>query len=296
VHFLRLLEYVLVRLLLAVLQGMPYEAALKFGSLLGKVASVLARPMKAQARRNLDQSYTAPEKSRTDRILRGVFDTLGRHAAEFAHLARRRGRGFTLVNPEILTEAHRQARGIILVSAHLGCFARLVVVPSLLGIPASAIMKKQRNVRLHRWVIGLMKRHFKVDVLLKTNAVDHIAVELQRGRMVGFFADQHPRHGGVEGVFFGRPVRIPPGPAVYARRCGAPIVILTLHSRADGTHVARFEGPIRADGTLEDISRRWLSVLEDRIREHPEEWMWMHRRWRAEAGGDPVPDPVRRPG
>jgi len=267
---------------------MPYEAALRFGSVLGRMAFIVARPMRAQARRNLDQSYTPVlEKCRSDAILRGVFDTLGRHAAEFAHLTRRRGRGFTLENPGILTEAHRQARGIILVSAHLGCFARLVVVPSQLGIPASAIMKKQRNERLHRWVIGLMKRHFQVDVLLKTNAVDHIAIELQRGRMVGFFADQHPRHGGVEGVFFGRPVRIPPGPAVYARRCGTPIVILTLHSRPDGTHVARCEGPIRAEGTLEEISRRWLSVLEDRIREHPEEWMWMHRRWRVEEGGGP---------
>src|SRR5437764_1474973 len=106
---------------------MPYEAALKFGSLLGRVAFVLARPIKAQARRNLDRSYPPGlEKCRSDQILQGVFDTLGRHAAEFAHLARRRGRGFTLENPEILVEAHRQTRGIILVSAHLGCFARLV--------------------------------------------------------------------------------------------------------------------------------------------------------------------------
>jgi lauroyl/myristoyl acyltransferase len=45
-------------------------------------------------------------------------------------------------------------------------------------------------------------------------------------------------------------------------------------------HVVRFDGPVSTDGSHEEISQRWLAILEARIREHPEQWMWMHRRWR----------------
>lgn len=278
---IRLLEFIVVRVVLAVLQALPYPVALRVGTVLGRLLFQVAWSSRARARSNLEAAFPSLAASKQlNEISRGVFETLGRHAAEFAHMIRRRRQGFTILNADILSSAHRQSKGVILVSAHLGCFSRLALVPGMLEIPASAIMKKQSNNRLHQWVIGLMRSHFQVDVLLKSDAADLVGQELQRGRMVGFFADQRPRHGGVEGVFFGRHVRIPTGPAVYARRYGSPIVVLTLANLPDGSHVARCEGPVSAEGSLEDVSRRWLAILEDRILDHPEQWMWMHRRWK----------------
>jgi KDO2-lipid IV(A) lauroyltransferase len=277
------LEYLLVRMLLAVLQGMPYAAALRFGSLPGVLAYWLASVPRRRTESNLQLACGgALDAMRTEAITRGAFDTMGRPAAEVAPLARRGHRGFTLENPEILERAHRLGRGIILVSAHMGCFARLMLVPKLMGIPASPIMKKQRNRRLLQWNMELMKDHFDLDVLLKTTAVDHIPGELQLGRLVGFFADQHPRAGGFPAPYFGRPILVTAGPAVYAKRYGSPIVVLTPVSRSDGTHVARCEGPVSPEGTLEEISRRWLALVEARIHDHTEQWMWMHRRWREQ--------------
>ncbi|MBV8879681.1 MAG: hypothetical protein JO332_06955, partial [Planctomycetaceae bacterium] len=60
-------------------------------------------------------------------------------------------------------------------------------------------------------------------------------------------------------------------------------VVLTLNSKPDGTHVVHVDD-VATGGSLSDLSQRWMSVLENRIREHPEQWMWMHRRWKDAEG------------
>ncbi len=275
------IEYVLVRAFLSALAAIPYPGSLRAIRSLSRLLYIGSRILKRRIRNNLRIAFgNELSPGKFEDVVKGSFETLGRHAVEFSQMIRRRGRGFAVENPEILREAYRKGKGVILVSAHLGCFAKLVLVPPLLGLSASVIMKKQKNRLLQQWVVGLMKRHFGVDVLLKKSAADHVGSELLRGRVVGFFADQRPRGGGVPASFFGQPVDVPSGPAVCAKRYGSPIVVITLHSGSKGAHVARCEGPLISEGSLEDISQRWVDVVEQRIREHPEEWMWMHRRWR----------------
>ena len=278
------IEYVVVRAFLSALAAIPYPESLRTIRTLSRFLYVGSRILKRRIRNNLRIAFgdeLAPEK--TENVVKGAFETLGRHAVEFSQMVRRRDRGFVLEHPEILREAYERGKGVVLVSAHLGCFAKLVLVPPLLGLPASVIMKKQRNRLLQQWVVGLMKRQFGVDVLLKKTAADHVGSELLRGRVVGFFADPRPRGGGVPASFFGHRVDVPAGPAVCAKRYGSPVVVITLSSDAKGNHVARCEGPLSSEGSLEDISQRWVDAVERRIREHPKEWMWMHRRWRPEG-------------
>ena len=278
------IQYVVVRAFLSALAAIPYPGSLRTIRTLSRFLYVGSRILKRRIRNNLRIAFgdeLAPGK--TEDVVKGAFETLGRHAVEFSQMVRRRDRGFVMENPEILREAYERGKGVVLVSAHLGCFAKLVLVPPLLGLPASVIMKKQRNRLLQQWVVGLMKRHFGVDVLLKKTAADYVGSELLRGRVVGFFADQRPRGGGVPASFFGHRVDVPSGPAVCAKRYGSPVVVITLRSGAKGHHVARLEGPLSSEGSLEDISQRWVDVVERRIRENPGEWMWMHRRWRPEG-------------
>ena len=67
------------------------------------------------------------------------------------------------------------------------------------------------------------------------------------------------------------------GPAVYAKRLGCPLFILTAILKPDGSHVLRFTGPISTDGSHEDVTQRWISELEARIREKPDQWSWMRK-------------------
>lgn len=273
-------EYAAARSLLSVVRTLSHKASMRLGSLLGSVAWTFGGSLKRHTFKNLDLAYgdsiTTAEKAR---IARGAFDTLGRNITEVASLACRPYHRLVVENADALHRAYDKGRGVVLVSAHMGCFARLVAVPSLLGMKGACIMKRQKNSRLLDWARAFMKRVFNMHIILKTEAPEEVATYLKDGRLVGFFADQRPRSGGYPGRFFNQPVMIAPGPAICARRYKAPMVVLTLDSRRDGTQVARVDS-VETAGTLQELSQRWMSVLEERIREHPAQWMWMHRRWK----------------
>jgi len=277
---LRLMEYTAVRTLLSTARAMSYQATLRLGSLIGATAWRLCPGLRRHALRNLELAYGGSlDRRQAERIARGSFEILGRNITEAANLAARPYHKLVVENAEAMHLAYARGRGVILVSAHMGCFARLVAVPSFLGMKGACIMKKQKNSALLDWARAFMKKTFNLHIILKTEAPTEVAEYLRDGRLVGFFADQRPRSGGFPGRLFGQPVMIAPGPAICARRYKAPMVVLTLNSRPDGTQVARVDA-IDTRGSLRELSQRWMSVVEDRIREHPEQWMWMHRRWK----------------
>ena len=282
---MRLLEYFIVRGLLAALQAIPYAVALRIAHTVAHIAFRFSDTPRERTLNNLDLAYgDSLSKGEAAKIARGVFETICRHVADLAHVTREAARGVRVENVEILKVAYAQGRGVIVVSAHFGCWIRMALIPHLAGVRAAVIMKKQRNKALLQWAIRFLKRDFDLDIIQKKNARDQAVAFLQGGGVVGFFADQHPRKGGFPARFFGREIMAAGGPAVYARRFACPLIIFTAAQQADGTHVLRFDGPVSLEGTCDEISQRWVDLLEARIREHPEQWMWMHRRWRGPAG------------
>lgn len=294
---LRYAEYAVVRALLSVVRTLSPRASHRLGSLIGAIAWHLCGGLRRHTLRNLELAYgPALSAGEARRIARGAFDVLGRNITEVSSLASRPYHQLVVENADAMRTAYGRGRGVVLVSAHMGCFARLVAVPSFLGMKGACIMKKQKNSALLDWGREFMKRAFNMHIILKTEAADEVATYLKDGRLVGFFADQRPRSGGFPGRFFGQPVMIAPGPAICARRYKAPMVVLTLHSRPDGVQVARVDA-VDTGGSLQELSQRWMSIVEARIREHPEQWMWMHRRWKdledgARSGADPAPAAV----
>jgi KDO2-lipid IV(A) lauroyltransferase len=281
---LRLIEFLAARAFLAVLQSLPYDLSLRTARSLARLAFRFDTTPKRRTLEHLRLAYGGSlEESRVEEIARGAFETLALHAAETAHLFRRARHRVRIENAELLTRAQALGRGVIVVSAHLGCFVRMVIIPRSLGLNAAVIMKDQKNSRLLQWGIGELKRRFNLDVVLKKKARDELGPLLREGRVVALFADQHPRQGGVPTTFFGRPILAAGGPTVYAKRLKCPLLVFTAARDAEGTHVLRFEGPVSTEGSLQEVSQRWLDLLERRIREVPEQWMWMHRRWRDAA-------------
>lgn len=280
----RLVEYLAVRIVAATLQAIPTSACV---GLMRGIAGVIYRLDVRHRRRAIDHLRVAYGDELTEKdaqaIARRVFDHIGRHAAEFTHAPRRAKQGLRIHRPEILLDAVAGGKGVVLVSAHLGYFTVLGPVLQLMKVPATVLLKRQHNERLLEWFKGAIHRWYGVEGVVKSEALEKTPARLREGRVVIFFADQHPVLGGIPATFFGKPVEAATGPALFARRYRAPLVVVTASVSPDGTQDVRFDGPVSTEGTLAEISQRWLDLLESRIREHPEQWLWMHRRWREPA-------------
>ena len=281
---IRRLEYIIVRTLLAALRCIPYPLTLRIARAVALTAYRFDTTPRGRALKNLRLAYgDALGRKEAEQIARGVFETISRLIVEAAHLTRQATRGLRIENPEILKDAYAHGRGVVVVSAHMGCFIRMVVIPRLMDVRGAVIMKKQRNNLILQWGIRHLKRHFDLDVVQKKDARQQGVKFLKEGRVVMLFADQHPRKGGFPARFFGHEITAAGGPAVYAKRFGCPLVIFTAILHSDGTNVLRFDGPVSTEGSYEVVSQRWLDLLEARIRDYPEQWTWMHRRWRGKG-------------
>jgi KDO2-lipid IV(A) lauroyltransferase len=281
------LQYLIVRGILAGLQCIPYETALRLATSVARFAYAFDPKPRERAIANLRLIFgDAMSDDRRCGLAFGALETICRHIAEVAHITRQRDRNLVIENGGLVKDAYKAGRGVVAVSAHMGPFVRMAMVPTLLGIKVAAVMKKQQNEVLLQWGRDFVKRNFDINTFLKVDARDQIESLLREGYLVGLFADQHPRKGGFPCSFFGRPILAAAGPAVYAKRTGAPLVFVSAVTKADGTHVMRWEGPISTEGTHEEVSQRWVSLLEARIREYPEQWTWMHRRWRDRHAPD----------
>ena len=284
---MRILEYAFARGLMIALRSLSYPAALRLSRAAAHAFYRFAAAPRELALKNLRLAYGDElDENRANEIARGVFKTLFQQVVEAAHVSNEGTRGLRLENVAVIREAHAKGRGVVMVSAHMGCFLRMITIPRKLGIPASVIMKTQQNRRLLQWATRYLKQHFDLDVIHKKTSRTQIAEVLGEGRVVVFFADQHPRKGGFPALFFGRRILAPRGPAIYAKRMGSPLVVLTSIIADDGTNVLRFEGPVSTTQSHEKISQDWVRILEQRIREYPEQWTWMHRRWRHEHLGE----------
>jgi KDO2-lipid IV(A) lauroyltransferase len=108
---------------------------------------------------------------------------------------------------------------------------------------------------------------------------------LKAGKILGFLADQDGGPGGALVDFFGRPAATPMGPAVFARKFHSPVLPAFILREPDGKHrvvigeVMRYEDTGNPDQDLYDFTVRMTRIVEDIIREHPEQWLWFQKRW-----------------
>lgn len=278
---LRLFEYLAVRGVAAVFQILPPEFGAWIMRGIARAAFRLDRRHRRRTIEHLRLAYgDAMDEASATELARRVFEHLGGHAADFARAGRDRRRRIRVLHPERLLDALAARGGVVLVSAHFGFFTILGPVLRQLRVPATVILKRQRNDRLFRWFQACIRDWFGVESIVKSDALLKVPDLLRSGRVVLFFADQHPILGGLPVVFFSRPVEAATGPALFARRYRAALLVVTAAVLPDESHEVRFEEPVSTAGTLAAVSQRWLDLLETRIREHPEQWMWMHRRWR----------------
>ncbi|MCI0706140.1 MAG: lysophospholipid acyltransferase family protein [Ignavibacteriae bacterium] len=193
-------------------------------------------------------------------------------------------------NPEVVRAIHGRGKGVILLTAHFGNWELLAIgTPIALGIPASIIVKPQSNPyvdkKINRW-----RAQCGNIVVPMSKAVREMFRALEAGGIVGIIADQSAPKENVAIEFFGRNVPTYEGPAVFSLKTGAPIMIGFAIRQPDGTYQSHYEEIPTVDLTeyneqnVTELTRRHVEITERFIRQYPDHWMWMHKRWKHALG------------
>jgi KDO2-lipid IV(A) lauroyltransferase len=239
-----------------------------------------------------------PEKSNAEieEILGGVWDNLGRIAIEFAHLDEFSVEGFGKPTADVITyppeskERHDRlmasGQAAIGFAGHLANWELPGVGAKLIGVK-SAVLYRRPNIGAVNDVIVKLREPLMGELIpTGLDAPVKLARLLQSGVHVGMLADQHYSKG-VEVIFFGRPCLANPLIAMLARQTELPIYGMRVVRKPDGNSfwgeisepvepVRDANGRIDIKGTMQAIT----SVIEGWIRQYPQQWLWLHRRWR----------------
>jgi len=239
-----------------------------------------------------------PEKSAAEieAILSGVWDNLGRIAIEFAHLDDFCVEGFGRQTPDVITyppeskERYdwitKSGKATIGFAAHLANWELPGVGAKLIGVK-SAVLYRRPNIGAVNDVIVKLREPLMGELIATgLDAPVRLARLLQSGIHVGMLADQHYSKG-VEVTFFGRRCLANPLIAMLARQTELPIYGMRVVRKEDGNsfwgEVSDPVEPVRDAGGRVDIkgtTQAITTVIEGWIRQYPEQWLWLHRRWR----------------
>jgi KDO2-lipid IV(A) lauroyltransferase len=274
---------------------LPLRLNRAVGPLLSSTALRLLPRSQKRIRDHIEIAFPDLDQIQRDVIMRGCSRHFGLMLAEVAWLWHARSEEVEnlckIVGQQHVIEALKEGRGAMFATGHCGNWELLSACLPLGGVPLVTAARQLDNRRLDRVVTTLRTRFGGEIVPRGPSAGRRLARAMTKNKVIALFIDQNIKDiPGVFVPFFGRPAFTPSGAAILALRMKCPVLPGFIHRRPDGTHRAEIHPPIPVptDGTLEDkieeMTAAATAVIERQIRAHPEQWVWMHRRWRTRPG------------
>ena len=266
---------------------LPARLGLWVGARLGDLAWTALPRRRTVALENLARAFPGRSATELARIGRASFRHLGMNFVEscvffFRPPARLLSRVSVDGLPNV-EAAHAMGRGILLLGAHFGNWELLAASHALTRFPLSVVVRPLDSP-LDDGILERFRTRSGVELITKRRALTDIVDALRRGRMVGILLDQNAsRREGVFVPFFGIPASTSKGMALIALRTGAPVLPVFIRRRPDGRHVidAGAPVPVPPDGDVVAFTRAFNEAIEAAIRQAPEQWFWLHRRWKT---------------
>jgi KDO2-lipid IV(A) lauroyltransferase len=291
------IEFGFVWLLLKLLGMQPRGLARAKGAAIGWLAFYLLRRLRRVGMTNLEIAF--PEKSAAERkrILRGMYKQLGWQLAEFCHMSRytleQANRFIRYEGLENYLAAQQRGKGVLVLTGHLGAWELSSFYHSLAGHPMNMVIRRLDNPWVNRLVNGIRTQHGN-RVLPKDDFARGLIAAMRAGETVGVLMDTNmtpPQ--GVFVDFFGRAACTASGVARVALRTGAAVLPgFLVWEPADKKYVLHFLPELRlvdtGDAERDAITNTQIftKALEDVIRRYPEQWLWVHRRWKTRPPGE----------
>lgn len=296
------LEYAAVRGLLGSLGLLPRRAALAAAMSLAAGGYYLLGGLRRVAMTNIAIAFPELDQTERVRLVKGGFRNLGRILGEFSQFPKATPESLKTiiefqVDPAVYSEYQRlksEGRGIIIVSPHLGNWEMLVFGWATYDGPMSYLARPLDNPLLEKLTADLRKK-FGNRPINKTNSVMTAARVLRDEGLLGILADvnAHPKEG-VFVPFFGKPACTSTGVALLAMRTNSAILPMCGTWDEEKQHYVAVHGKlIYAADTGErrsDIlqtTAAFTAEVEKLIRRFPDQWLWIHKRWKTRPPGEP---------
>jgi KDO2-lipid IV(A) lauroyltransferase len=293
----RKLEYAAAWPFLKIMGILPRPLARGFAIAVAQLVYLLHFRLRQVGMRNLAMVF--PEKSLTERrrILRGVFSSLGRQLAELCQFPRYTAEnlGDVVVYDGLdnFQEAYSRGKGVLFLTAHFGGWELSAFAHSLHGHWLHVVMRPMDNPYLDRLLQSYRTMHGN-KVVPKDDFVRGLLGAMRAGETVGILMDTNmtpPQ--GVFVDFFGIPACTASGLARIALRTDAAVVPgFTIWEEAMGKYRLRFDPAVELirTGNLEaDVianTQKFTSIIEEYARKYPDQWLWVHRRWKTRPDGE----------
>jgi KDO2-lipid IV(A) lauroyltransferase len=293
-------EYALLRAVVAGFAALPLGVALRVGELIALAVYALDVPHRRVGMTNLGIAFPDRPLGERRRILRASFLNLGRMAVELAHLPRlgaaELGEMVRFEDEEWWREAIEWERstGVLVLSGHFGNWELLVAAHGMRGHPVHLVHRAIANPLVDRWLHDLRARA-GTRMIRKSGAGRGVLRALHERALLVLPVDQNSTRGlGVFVDFFGLPASTNAGMARIALRTDAPIVPAFIvregRSARHRVHVLPILQVERTGDFEADVrhnTQRFTAVFEEMVRRHPEQWLWMHKRWKTRPSGMP---------
>ncbi|MGH9393095.1 MAG: lysophospholipid acyltransferase family protein [Terriglobales bacterium] len=291
------LEFAPVRAALAVLGRLPRPWARRAGMAITAGFYYAHRRLVRVGRRNLALAFPDTPRQQREAWLRELYRHLGRQMAEFCLFPRNRREELpALMATEGLEHylaAREQGRGVLVLTAHLGAWELSSFGHSLAGHPMKFIVRPLDNRPLDELVLHYRGLHGNRPIG-KGEFARGLLQAMAANESVGVLLDQNsspPQ--GVFVPFFGIAACTAAGPAKIALRTGAAVVPgFTVWEAAKQQYVLYFEPALELvrsgdeDADIAANTARFTAVIESWVRRYPDQWLWVHRRWKTRPAGE----------
>ncbi len=268
---------------------LPYPVAVATGGMLGRLIYHLLPRERKRALAHLALAYPDRESSWLRHTARKTFVHLGKALMETVAITPRRMRAIVSIQGfENIQTALDQRKGIVYFTGHIGNW-ELMAGAVARSFPVSVVAAPIEPEAVNELIVRLRTR-MGVKTILRNRpgAAKELIRVFRENRILGILIDQDTDVEGAFVDFMGRPAWTPTAAAQMAIKFGAPVLFGYIQRTDDGRHTITIEGPLdltRSGNDEEDIrtnTAMFTKKIEEVIRRNPEQWVWMHRRWRRQ--------------
>ena len=276
---------------------LPYSWVLSLGNNVGKLYYRIAGRQRQRALDQIQECLGMPAKT-AEQTIASLCKKLGQTFLEVLYSPALTPKNvqeyITIENRHYLDQALSDGRGAVLLTAHIGNWEWMGAALAMAGFPLTGVAKRQPNDQ-HTRILNENRQRAGIEIFSRgTTEVIGAARALKQGKIVALLADQDAGTQGLFVNFFGKMSSTPLGPTIFSKKFKAPVVPAFIVRRPEGGHrvilhqAMYYQDTGKVDEDIYRFTTQTTKVIEDTIRQYPDEWIWFQKRWNTKQAEERV--------